>query len=355
MMSTAKLKQTSVPVTSKYGWRTLKTSGIRNLHEGTDFAFGRSMGISAFGSGTVVESGTHRVYGNYVRIQHAPGIETSYHSLDKPSRFKKGAWVNMGDILGTGGTSALAASGPHVHVGLWLDGKHADLEQYLTPGQVVTISNTGAAAAAGEAKPLPTTPAPTATPTAKPKRKANMYLHWDTQGTGWFVNNDAWVTVDNPAHMQLLRRMLGTTEDTFLRAEVDIMNAYLARARAVAQKQLRDDIGYVNETGPWSNKLILAAANALNAPEVIVRSIKSTPTPLPADGKLVSIIKKQDDADTNTLLRNVNDKLSSVISPEVVVDYDKLAERIVALLPERTAATKEDVVEALQNVTLKVV
>lgn len=149
-MATAVLKFTTVPVTSKYGWRTLKLSGVRNLHEGCDTANGSKYPHSAFGDGVVVESpqeSKHWKYGWYIRIKHADGIETSHHSLDKRALFKKGQQVRMGQIIGYAGSSAMAASGNHVHNALWLNGKHVDPLKYLTPGVAVTISNTGNLAA----------------------------------------------------------------------------------------------------------------------------------------------------------------------------------------------------------------
>ena len=142
-MPSARLRMTSVRVTSAYGWRTLKTSGVRNHHNGVDTANGTAYEHSAFGDGVVVESPQvtkHRVFGWYIRIRHATGIETSHHSLDGPALFKVGDTVRMGDIIGRAGMSALAASGKHVHNGLWLNGKHVDPLAHLTAGTVVTVT-----------------------------------------------------------------------------------------------------------------------------------------------------------------------------------------------------------------------
>lgn len=142
-MATALLRMTSVPVTSAYGWRILKKSGLRNHHNGVDTANGRKYPHSAFGDGIVVESpqrSKHREFGWYIRIRHDTGIETSHHSLDAPALFKVGARVKMGDIVGHAGKSALAATGLHVHNALWLDGKHVDPLKFLTAGEAVTVS-----------------------------------------------------------------------------------------------------------------------------------------------------------------------------------------------------------------------
>lgn len=156
-MSTATLKFTTVPVTSKYGWRVLKTSGLRNHHDGCDTANGSKYPHSAFGDGVVVESpqkSKHWMYGWYIRIRHAPGIETSHHSLDKRALFQVGDRVAMGQIVGYAGTSAMAASGNHVHNALWLNGQHVDPLKYLKPGVAVTISNTGKVASGNNSTPI---------------------------------------------------------------------------------------------------------------------------------------------------------------------------------------------------------
>lgn len=185
-MSTAQLRQTTLPVSSPYGWRILKKTGKRNLHKGTDFPFGKTVGVSAFGSGRVTHAGwgkgANAERGIYVEIEHAPGISTSYHSLSGIAPgIKVGARVNMGDILGFGGATATGASGPHVHVGLWLNGQHVDLEKYLTPGQIVTISNTGSVSSGGSSsKPIDNTPAPV--PVPKPKETEMKHIYHPARG-----------------------------------------------------------------------------------------------------------------------------------------------------------------------------
>lgn len=147
-MSSAQLKFTTVGVTSFYGWRVLKASGLKNLHKGVDTANGSKYPHSVFGDGVVKFAGS-RKYGHpdyerglHVIVEHAPGIETSYHSLSNLA-VVTGQPVKMGDIIGYAGRSAVGASGDHVHNGLWLNGAHVDPLKYLTPGVVVTVTNGG--------------------------------------------------------------------------------------------------------------------------------------------------------------------------------------------------------------------
>lgn len=313
-MSTAQLKQTSVPVSSRYGPRIL--NGRANVHKGTDFPFGSAMGVSAFGSGTVVHvgrgSGGNAERGIYVQIRHADGIETSYHSLSRAT-VKQGQWVNMGDIIGYGGKTATGATGNHVHVGLWLNGSHVNLENYLTPGKVVTVSNSGAVTDGGST-PFPNDPAPA----PAQGREDDMYLHWDTGGTGWFVNNSAWVAVSSPQHMALLRRMIAGKEDTFLRAEVDIMHSYIHQANEISSadfkpihnsfKKIGEDLNYIHVVSPDSLKNIHTA----------VKGVKPT-------------------VDTAAIAKAVTDAVKAQIDAldiQVAIDYQKIASTVAALQGE---------------------
>lgn len=145
-MSTARLRQTTMRVTSAYGPRILNKKA--NVHKGTDFPFGTRDAVGSFGAGRVVFAG-RRLWGHpdferglHVIVEHAPGILTSYHSASR-LLVKTGDVVAMNQPLCYGGRTAVGATGDHCHIGLWLNGNHVDLEKYLTPGVVVAISNDG--------------------------------------------------------------------------------------------------------------------------------------------------------------------------------------------------------------------
>lgn len=220
-MSTAQLRMTTVPITSRYGPRIL--NGKPNTHKGNDHAFGNQMGVSAYGDGVVTHAGwgtgPNAERGIYVDLEHASGINTSSHSLSRVT-VKKGQRVKMGDILGYGGKTAWGATGHHVHKGLWLNGQHVDETKYLKPGAIVTLSNTGAVLAGGSATPTINTPAP-----AAPKSKdSDMRLEWDTGGTGYLVGEKGWLALPSVQVYQLFERVWYREKpDTFLKAEVDIM------------------------------------------------------------------------------------------------------------------------------------
>ena len=160
-MPTVALKMSSVRITSKYGPRIL--NGRVNVHKGVDFAFGSGVPVSSWGDGIITESARHYEYGYYVRVAHAAGIVTSYHSLlslGKPV----GTVVNMGETVGLAGKSALGTTGPHLHAGLWINGNHVDPMKYLKQGQVVYLTLSGGNLSTTDHAPFDNTPKPTPKP-----------------------------------------------------------------------------------------------------------------------------------------------------------------------------------------------
>ena len=75
-------------LSSGYGMRRHPILGYSRMHRGTDFAAPTGTPILAAGEGTVVRAGPYGSYGNYVRIRHSDGYETSYAHM---SRFA-GEW-----------------------------------------------------------------------------------------------------------------------------------------------------------------------------------------------------------------------------------------------------------------------
>lgn len=256
-MSTAKLKFTSVGVTSKYGPRILKLTGKPNFHEGADTATGIEYPHSSFGDGVVVHAGRGTAPGQpergiFVQVQHAIGIETSYHSLDRVN-VHKGQQIKMGDIIGWAGKSAWGATGNHVHNGLWLGGKHVDPLAYLTPGKVVTVSY-GAPASSGST-PFPTTPGKPSTSTQG--KALPMFSTYWTGPTPAKTNISGRVVMDYGSFhiptMQiynLLKRREDSARDgrvdNMLDAEHDIINGFLRGCFVSAQSGIALDASKFN-------------------------------------------------------------------------------------------------------------
>lgn len=96
--------------------------------------------------------------------------------------------------------------------------------------------------------------------------------------------------------------------------------------------------------------------NMLKAPANVQRAVNAQATALPADGSPVYISQIQDNADTNTLVRQLaNRPVAEVDLSDADLDQiaAKTAEKVIAALPKGSGLTKADVVDALKSVTYK--
>ena len=100
--------------TSGYGWRTDPMGGLGDdFHIGNDLAAAEGTAVLAAADGVVRAAGTHKSYGNYLRILHVGGDETLYAHMQYLF-VKAGETVTAGQTLGTVGQTG-NATGPHLH------------------------------------------------------------------------------------------------------------------------------------------------------------------------------------------------------------------------------------------------
>lgn len=100
--------------TSGYGWRTDPMGGLGDdFHIGNDLAAAQGTPVLAAADGVVRMAGSHKSYGNYLRILHADGDETLYAHMQYLF-VKSGECVTAGQSLGTVGETG-NATGPHLH------------------------------------------------------------------------------------------------------------------------------------------------------------------------------------------------------------------------------------------------
>lgn len=92
-------------------------------HKGTDYAAPTGTPIRATSDGRVTFAGRKGSFGNLVIVKHSGGFETKYAHLNKFGRYKKGARVRQGDIIGTVGSTG-SATGPHLHYEFLVNGVH---------------------------------------------------------------------------------------------------------------------------------------------------------------------------------------------------------------------------------------
>lgn len=120
-------------ISSRFGWRTLY--GKKNWHTGIDIAGANILGkpIVASNAGKVIKAVTtyvpKRGYGKYVMIDHGGGYTTMYAHCTSLA-------VKVGDVVTRGQTIAYVGStgnstGPHLHFGIYINGKEVDPLGYL--------------------------------------------------------------------------------------------------------------------------------------------------------------------------------------------------------------------------------
>lgn len=123
----------SVRLTSGYGVRLHPVLTVPRMHTGVDWAAPVGTPILAAGNGVIEEADRKGQYGNYVRVRHANGYQTTYGHL---SRFgpnvRDGSKVRQGQIIGFVGCTGLC-SGPHLHYEVLVNSRYVDPLQIQVP------------------------------------------------------------------------------------------------------------------------------------------------------------------------------------------------------------------------------
>jgi murein DD-endopeptidase MepM/ murein hydrolase activator NlpD len=101
--------------TSGFGMRRHPILRYRKMHTGTDWGAKRGTPILAAGTGIIEDARRKGGNGNFVRIRHANGYQTSYSHMNRFARgLRPGMKVQMGQVIGYVGSTGLS-SGPHLH------------------------------------------------------------------------------------------------------------------------------------------------------------------------------------------------------------------------------------------------
>ena len=101
--------------TSGFGMRRHPILKYRKMHTGTDWGAKRGTPILAAGNGIIEDARRKGGNGNFVRIRHANGYQTSYSHMHRfAPGLRPGMKVQMGQVIGYVGSTGLS-SGPHLH------------------------------------------------------------------------------------------------------------------------------------------------------------------------------------------------------------------------------------------------
>lgn len=124
------LRPNQGPLTTGYGIRRYYNGVFANdyYHRGVDYAGGTGSPVIAPAAGKVAlvgrESQGFKVHGNVIGLDHGQGVVSIYMHLSRID-VKEGNFVKPGQVIGAVGSTG-AATGPHLHWGLYVDGQAVD-------------------------------------------------------------------------------------------------------------------------------------------------------------------------------------------------------------------------------------
>ena len=116
---------------------------IRRPHNGTDFGAPTGTPIRSVADAVVEFAGRDGGNGNFIKLRHEGGFQTSYSHLSS-IQVRKGAKVKQGDLIGKVGTTGLS-TGPHLHYQMWRAGRFVNAMTVDLPRTgSVAVANRGA-------------------------------------------------------------------------------------------------------------------------------------------------------------------------------------------------------------------
>jgi len=132
------LKPNSGPITSGYGIRRYYNGVFANdyYHRGVDYAGGTGSPVVAPAAGRVAlvgrESQGFKIHGNVVGLDHGQGVVSIFMHLNRIN-VQKGQLIKAGQVIGGVGSTG-AATGPHLHWGLYVNGLSVDPVPWRSQG-----------------------------------------------------------------------------------------------------------------------------------------------------------------------------------------------------------------------------
>jgi murein DD-endopeptidase MepM/ murein hydrolase activator NlpD len=108
----------------KYGFVEHPLLHTTRLHAGIDYRGPLGQPVIAAEAGTIVTASREGGYGNYIRIDHGNGLQTSYSHLTRIGA-REGQCISKGEVIGTIGQTGLATE-PHLHFEILKDTRFVD-------------------------------------------------------------------------------------------------------------------------------------------------------------------------------------------------------------------------------------
>ena len=116
--------------TSSFGMRRHPIHHTRRMHAGIDLAAAHGEPVRAAAGGTVLRAERAGGYGLLVEVEHPGGLTTRYAHLSRVD-VREGDVLTRGHIVGRAGATG-AATGPHLHFEVRVDGDPRDPIDFLT-------------------------------------------------------------------------------------------------------------------------------------------------------------------------------------------------------------------------------
>jgi murein DD-endopeptidase MepM/ murein hydrolase activator NlpD len=114
---------------SGFGWRQSPFTGQREFHTGLDISDSEGTPIIAPATSVVMEAGSSKQMGRYLKLDHGRGYTTSYSHLSRIN-VKPGDRVKRGQVLGLMGNTG-NSSGPHLHYRIEVNEKMVNPRSYI--------------------------------------------------------------------------------------------------------------------------------------------------------------------------------------------------------------------------------
>ena len=118
------LENADAAVNDSYGWREHPVSKNVSFHSGVDLDAPAGSNVLAVADGTVLNAEYNQAYGYFVLLEHEDGAQTFYAHMQELLA-NPGDEVKQGQIIGLVGSSGWA-TGPHLHLGVYMEGEAVD-------------------------------------------------------------------------------------------------------------------------------------------------------------------------------------------------------------------------------------